>query len=364
MKRTITIVLMAALLLCLSGCGSEKAPAPAAAETSAAAETPAAGTDAGTVIRLTGDGAEIQGGGARVQGSAVTIGAVGTYTVSGTLNDGQLIVDTGDEAMDVTLILDGVSISNSIDAALYIRQAKNVRLQLLGTSTLISGTEADLAAYDDTASGAALFSEDDLDIEGTGTLEIRGYLNNGITCKDDLDINSGTITVLAANNGIRASESIQLKGGAVTVSSGNDGLKTSSVKKDGKGYVEIRGGELRVNAAGDGIQAASELLLQGGSVQICAEKQALQAEGGIHLGGGELLALCDSNKQAPPDSSELPWLLCNMTGRDGDQLTVGEIGSIRADCGYKMVLCASEALPAGGTVTLANGRSSVTATVQ
>ena len=46
----------------------------------------------------------------------------------------------------------------------------------------------DLAAYDGTQDGAALYAEDDLKLSGEGELEILGYLNNGLTCKDDLDI--------------------------------------------------------------------------------------------------------------------------------------------------------------------------------
>ena len=361
MKRYFSFILLAAVLLTLTACGSPKAEAPAAGQP---AEAPAATgvEDSATVITLSGSGAEISGGGAKVQDGTVTISAVGTYTLSGTL-EGQVVVDTGDDAMNVTLILDRASITNSTGPALLIRQAKNLHLQLKGDNCLCSGTRADMAKFDDTASGAALFSKDDLDIEGEGSLEILGYLNNGITCKDDLDINSGSITVTAANNGIRASESVEIKGGSITVTAGNDGVKASSAKKEGKGYVDVSGGTLRIASSGDGISAASDLTLSGGSIFIAADKQALQAAGALRLGDCLLQAISDSRNQAEPTASDTPYLFCVINGSDGDTLSFGGV-SFTADMDYKTILYASKELKAGETLQVSNGRSSVTAAVK
>ncbi len=355
MRRIGLVLLLAALLLSLCACGGEGAKEqPPAAETEA---------ESATQILLQGSGAEIQGGGAKVQGTVVTIGAVGSYRLSGNLDEGQIVVDTGENAMDVTLILDGVRIQNSSDAAIWVRQAKNLRLQLRGENLLISGTPADLAAFDGTASGAALYSEDDVDLEGDGSLEILGYLNNGITCKDDLDVNSGTLKITAANNGLRGSESVEIKGGSVTITAGNDGVKATSAKKPGKGYVEISGGSLWVDSAGDGISAVSDLTISGGSVTLFTEKQALQAEGALRFGACELLALCDSRKQIEPESSDTPYLLCAMSGRGGDALRIGQ-ESVQAVGDYKMVLYASATLQKGAELELNNGRDSMTTTVK
>ena len=219
MRRLLPLFLC--LVLLLSACGA----------------TAVSGDGQQTRIVLNGNSASVTGGGVKVSGSVISIGAAGSYIVSGTLDDGQLVVDTGDEAMDVWLTLDNASISNRGGAALYVKQAKNLYLSTLsGTKNrLVSGTEADMAAYDGTQDGAALFSEDDLKLSGEGELEILGYLNNGLTCKDDLDIEGGSLRVQAAGNGLRGSESVEIKGGAVAVIAGNDGIKSSSAKKAGKG---------------------------------------------------------------------------------------------------------------------------------
>lgn len=83
----------------VSGCGSSAALA--AGEETAAAP-----------IELTGTGAKCSAGGVRISGSTVTISAAGTYSLSGELSGGQVIVDTGEEALKVTLILDNASVTN------------------------------------------------------------------------------------------------------------------------------------------------------------------------------------------------------------------------------------------------------------
>lgn len=358
MKRQLSTVLLLALCLTLCACGGQQASSAAEPAATAPAEEEL------TRILLQGDTAQIEGRGAAVQGAVVTIGAAGSYSVSGSLEEGQLRVDTGDQAMEVTLILENASITNSTEAALHIQQARNLRLQLVGENRLVSGRPEDMAAHDETASGAALYTEDDLDIEGEGSLELFGYINNGLTCKDDLDINSGTLTITAANNGVRASESLELKGGTVSITAGNDGLKTTSTKKAGKGYVDLIGGSLYVRSGGDGVSSVAELRVSGGEVRLFTDKQALQAEGPLTLGSCELLAVCDSLNQAAPASSETPYLFCPLKGRRGDALQAGDALSAEAECDYKTILWASAKLQSGETLELGNGRESQSITVQ
>ena len=279
MKRILPLFL--GLILLLSACGSSGSGA----------------DDSQTRITLKGNTASVSGGGVKVSGSVITVASGGGYAVTGTLDDGQLIVDTGDDAMDVWLILDNASITNATDAAIYVKQAKNVYLSTLSgtTNTLTSGAEADLAAFDGTQNGAALFSEDDLTLSGEGELVILGYLNNGVTCKDDLDVEGGSIRIRAAGNGLRSSESVEIKGGALSIAAGNDGVKSTSAKKAGKGYVSIQDGAVSVEALGDGISAETELTISGGAVSVEAlgdgyaqSSKALKAVSGIAISGGSL----------------------------------------------------------------------------
>lgn len=282
MKKLLPFVLLLSLLL--SGCaGNEDAP-----------RSEAVSQSGETQISLSGGSAEIHGPGAEARNGLITIGAAGTYRVSGSLEGGSILVDTGDEPMEVTLILDGASVLNPDGAALHVKQAKNFRLFLENNTEnlLRSGTEKWQPAPAE-AEGAALYAEDDLDIEGSGSLTVEGYINNGIACKDDLDLNSGTVSVRAVNNGVRAKDSIQLKGGSLSVISLGDGLKTTDTQKEGKGNVEILGGTLTVGAWGDGIQAAADILITAGNTAVTAygdgsqqSSKALKAAGKIAVSGG------------------------------------------------------------------------------
>lgn len=279
MMKKLLIPALLSLCLALCGCGADSAQ------------------DGETLVSLNGTEIKIEGRGASASGGTLTIGSAGTYRLSGSLEEGQVIVNTGDQTQDVILILDGASISKTDAAAIYVQQAANFRLQLAPGSenSLVSGLPENMGSPDENASGAALYSEDDMDIEGEGSLSVLGCINNGIGCKDDLDINSGRISVEAANNGIRGSESVEIKGGEISVVAGNDGVKSTSADKEGKGYVAIMGGSLSISAQGDGVSAVTELRLEGGSVSVlCSgapEQQSskgLKAETALSVTGGSL----------------------------------------------------------------------------
>ena len=269
MKKTISLLLLLALCLTiLTGCGDividgskEGAAAPAQSGASSGAK--------GAEITLSGSGASFKGSGVSVSGGTVTIASPGEYSVSGTLESGCIVVNTGEVKGDVTLTLRGAQITNPDGPAIHVQQVKNFVLALEKDTQnrLVSGAEG-AAVPGVKLDGAALFAEDDVDIVGEGALEIVGNLNNGITCKDDLDILGGEITVTAVNNGVRGSESVEISGGRLNITAGNDGVKSTSALKEGKGFVTISGGELDICAGGDGVSAETELTVSGGEIRV------------------------------------------------------------------------------------------------
>ena len=71
----------------------------------------------------------------------VTIKAAGVYVLSGTLTDGTIVVDAGDDDK-VQLVLDGVSIMAADYAAIYAKNADKVFVTLAegaGNSLTVSG---------------------------------------------------------------------------------------------------------------------------------------------------------------------------------------------------------------------------------
>lgn len=342
MKKLIPILLLTALLL--SACaGSGSGDKQAAQSESPAVDTAETLASDHTVITLNGESAEIRGGGARDEGASVTISAAGTYEITGR-GDKAIVVDTGDDPMDVTVVLNDASVTCLSGPALHVRQAGQFRLQLAGQNSLVSGTEDMLQNLDPEASGGALYSEDDMDIEGDGSLTVCGYLNNGIACKKDLDLNSGSITVLAANNGVKGNNSVQVKGGSLSVSAWGDGIKATTLDKEGKGYVEISGGTVTVESWSDGVQAATELRITGGSLSVTARGDGVENSSKA-LKAGSLILLSDG--------------LVSLNSQE-DALRCSE-GSVSITGGTLDILCLSDGIQAGekdsglGDVTVSGG---------
>ena len=290
-KLTAVCLALALCLLPLAGCGDAViGPAPGAAPQGQTA-IPAGGV---TAIILSGESASVRGGGAAVDGDTIRINSPGEYTVEGALDNGRIVVNTGEVKGEVTLRLRGAEIRCADGPAITVEQVKNFYLVLEDGSfnRLVSGSEDVVVA--EKQEGAVLFSEDDLDILGDGELEILGYLNNGITCKDDLDIWGGKLLIRAANNGVKGSESVEITGVEIRIEAGNDGVKATSAKKEGKGFVTISGGLLEITAGGDGIAAESALEISGGDMRITTSgasetsSKGLKAKTAMLISGGRL----------------------------------------------------------------------------
>lgn len=225
-------------------------------------------------IVLAGDSIEFYGSGAVVDGTQIAITSAGTYCISGTLNDGQIIVNTKDEET-VRLILNGVDITCSTSSPIYVKNAEKTVITLAeGTENLVTDGDAYIvedSLIEDSESiepNAAIFSKDDLTINGSGSLTVNANYNNGIQSKDDLKITGGNITVNAVNDGIRGRDSIAVKNANITVNAGADGMQSNNDADEGKGYVFIESGTIAITAGNDGIQAETSLIIRGGDITM------------------------------------------------------------------------------------------------
>lgn len=222
-------------------------------------------------ITLSPDGSTSTDASVRIDGQTVTIAQEGTYQIAGTLGDGALIVESGENAK-ITLVLGGVSIKNTTGAAIQIGTADDVTIELAEgtTNVLQSGEEVDIATATEgeEASGGALQSKVDLKIKGKGSLTVLGYLNNGIHCTKDLKIKNGNISVTALGHGIKGKNSVTVSGGTVTVTSGKDGITSDETENEEKGFVTIENGEIIITSVGDGVSAETTLTVTGGVISI------------------------------------------------------------------------------------------------
>ena len=242
--------------------------------TAVASDTDNAGTydaSAATTITASGGSAEVSGaaaGNVTVDGGTVTITGSGTYVVSGTL-DGQVVVNA--DKADVRLVLAGASITNTGGPAIDIQDAGSAVMVLAEGTT---NTLADGSAYADTsedAATAALFSSDTLTITGTGSLNVTGSYNDGISSKNGLVITGEpTITVDAVDDGVRGKDYLLVSSGSLTVSAGGDGLKSSEDNDETKGFVALGDATVNVTSGDDGVSATTDVTVDGTTLSIAA----------------------------------------------------------------------------------------------
>lgn len=248
-----------------------------------------------TDIVLNGNSITVSSAGATVSGSNVTIDSAGVYNITGTLTNGQIIVNNSINKGKVVLILNGVSVTCSTSAPIYIEKAKKVIVYLTG-GTQNSLTDATTYVYPNTdvdEPNAALFSKTDLTIFGEGTLSVKGNYKDGITSKDGLIVASGNITVNAADDGIRGKDYLIVKAGNISLTTGGDGLKSDNEDNSSLGYITILSGKLNIISGGDAIAAQTNVLITtgefnltsgGGSGKIISSTLSAKAiKGGISL---------------------------------------------------------------------------------
>ena len=197
--------------------------------------------------------------------SVYTITHAGEYTVTGLLSEGQIVVNADDNA-EITIVLNGTSITCSNGSPIYIKNADNVKIKSEeNTYNCIVDARAEADDNSDNSSSengnAAIYAACDLKFVGKGALSVTGNYNNGIQSKDDISIKNVTIKVNAVNNAIKGNDEVAIESGEIiAISRKGDGIKTSnsslSTKGKQKGNVIISGGNIDIYAACDGIDAA------------------------------------------------------------------------------------------------------------
>ena len=147
-----------------------------------------------TVILLADNGFSCESDAVSITENTVTIKDEGTYILSGSLSNGMVIVEAEDTDK-IQLVLNGVSISNTQSAALYIRSADKVFVTTASGTENILENNGTYTAIDENNIDAAVFSKSDLTFNGEGTLTITTQEGHGIVSKDDLVLTSGTYVI-------------------------------------------------------------------------------------------------------------------------------------------------------------------------
>ncbi len=267
-----------------------------------------------TQINLSDSGSSCSSSYVDIDGDTVTITKKGVYELSGSLSDGQIIVDA--DGAEVELILNNVSISNDSSAVIYVKQAETVYITLEENSVNKLSTTGEYEAIDENDIDAVIFSKDDLIITGSGSLTVDNDYGHGIVGKDDLTIVSGTYEITCAEDALSGNDSITVESGTYTINSGDDAIHsdletvinggTINIESCEEGIegatVTINGGDINLTASDDGINAASDdataetyIVINGGNLIIESSGDGIDANGALYVTGGNTIVYGPTN---------------------------------------------------------------------
>ena len=228
----------------------------------------------------------------------VTIDAEGNYLLTGELADAQIVVDVEDSEK-VQLVLDGVTVTNSDSAAIYVKSADKVFITTAKGSSNTLKTAGEFTTDGDEDIDGVIYAKDDITLNGLGTLKISTEYGNGIVCNDDLKITGGTYEINVSNKAIKANDSIRIADGKFDIKSDDDALHSNA-------DLAIVGGTFTIDSGDDGIHTDNYLYITGGNINITNCSEAIEGTV-IEISGGETTAIASDdgiNAASPSDDGE------------------------------------------------------------
>ncbi|MGF7049475.1 hypothetical protein J2T13_003986 [Paenibacillus sp. DS2015] len=254
--------------------------------------------------------------------TVVTITKPGAYRVSGKLSKGQLAIDLGEDAASdptavVTLILDGVDITNTVAPAVIFYNVYEPYSNTEDTKGIVdlSDAGAQVILADDSVNTVSGSYVARIYKEGT-TKKLHKY-DGAFYSKMSMNISgeakeTGELHITATNEGLDSELHLALNGGKVYIEAQDDGVNTN---EDGISVTSINGGYLHVNAGlgaeGDGIDSNGYLTINGGTIVTMANDRSpdggIDADSDIIINGGTVIALGTRN-DASSSTSKQPFI--------------------------------------------------------
>lgn len=208
-----------------------------------------------------------------VSGQVITITKSWNYELSGTLSNGQIIIDSDGED-DVQVILNNADITNSQWAAIYVKNAEQAVITLADDSSNVLTDGENYSDEGEDSVNATLFSTEDMVIQWSGTLTVHANYNDGITSKDNLFINGWNINVISVDDGIRWKDYLAITNGKISVTAEGDALKSDN---EDEWTIFIDGGKTSISAGDDGINASKYITINSGDIDITKSFEGIEA---------------------------------------------------------------------------------------
>ena len=264
----------------------------------------------------------------KIDGNTITVSEQGTYIVSGTLSDGQIIID-------------GVTINSNTGAPIYVKQTDKLFITLAESSKNVLTNNKKFTADGDNNVDAVIFSKDDITLNGNGSLEITTNCGHGIVSKDDLKITSGTYSITSSSHALDGKDSVRIASGTFTLNSDKDGIHSENADDTSLGFIYIAGGTFRITSDGDGMDASAHLTI-------------LDCNATIKSGGGA--------SNAEKKQEEFGRMEDASSSTDSDTASAKGIkagGNLSISGGTLSLDCADDAVHSNADISISNGNLTI-----
>jgi len=254
--------------------------------------------------------------------TVVTITQPGVYRVSGKLSAGQLAIDLGEDAVTdptavVTLILDGVDITNTVAPGVIFYNVYEPYSASQDTKGIVDLSNAGAQVIIADGSVNTIDGSYVARIYKEGTTKKLHKYDGAFYSKMSMNVSGGALGtgelyINGANEGLNSELHLSINGGNIYIEAQDDGINTN---EDGISVTTINGGYLHVNAGlgaeGDGIDSNGYLTINGGKVVTMSNPRTpdggIDADKDITINGGTVIALGTRN-DATSTNSDQPYM--------------------------------------------------------
>ena len=225
-----------------------------------------------------------EGEGVEITDNQIKITQGGDFAVSGTLSDGNITISTKEK---VKIRLSGAKITSSENPCIFVEDADKAYI------TLTDGTENHLIA--ENSDDGAIYSKENLEIKGDGSLDIESSAGHGIKASDNLNIENGVISINAASDGIHINDTFKMTGGTINITSINDGIDCESIVNISAGTINIETNGIPIENTQTTTETTEEAPRRGmwemdeADVEFEKSTKGINAEWMMVISGGEII---------------------------------------------------------------------------
>lgn len=261
--------------------------------------------DEASAVKITLGGNEIECDSSlvKIDESTATISGEGVFVVSGSLTNGQIVVDASDEK--VQIVLKDANIKCADSAPIYVKNADKVFVTLANDSLNILTTSGEFESDGDTNVDGVIFAKDDITLNGNGILNINTENGHGIVCKNDLVIAGGTYNIDVSGHGLVGKDSIRIADGIINISAGEDAIHGKNDDEVNMGFVYIADGTFEIETGDDAIHSSAWLQIDNGNIDIVTSNEGLEGSSVVINGGNINVTATDDGINAAGDGQEV-----------------------------------------------------------